>query len=392
MATTPLTSSTFGGVLVASGDAARRDQIISSLHTDRWPVLGATGGADALGKLESTECDLLLLDRCLPDLDPDEFLRMVKTNFPGVEVVELGSSPDTNEVLRPKLRSELMRPILVEAVEEASPYEEEEIEPVRMEEEPLPGMVGRAQSMQRVYRYVRLVAPRQTTVLITGPTGSGKELIARALHELSPRAEKPFVAINCAAIPEALLESELFGYTRGAFTGAVQSRLGRIQAAQGGTLFLDEIGDLPISLQSKLLRFLERGELQRLGSSDSCQVDVRVVAATNAELFSRVMTGQFREDLYFRLSVFPIELPPLAERKEDIHELAACFLEEIGGKALNLSAAAVRCLESHQWPGNIRELKHVMERAVILANGQVVIGPQFIHLAGSMAKVRSENS
>lgn len=390
MATIPLTSSNFGGVLVTSGDAARRDQIISSLHTDRWPVVVACGGADALGKLETTECDLLLLDRCLPDLDPDEFVRMVKAQFPGVEVVELGSSPDTNEVLRPTLlRSDLARQVLP-ALEEETPREDMNEEGSK--EEALPGMVGRAASMQRVYRYVRLVAPRQTTVLITGPTGSGKELVARALHELSPRSAKPFVAINCAAIPEALLESELFGYTRGAFTGALQSRLGRIQAAHTGTLFLDEIGDLPLGLQSKLLRFLERGELQRLGSSDNCQVDVRVVAATNAQLLERVMNGQFREDLYFRLSVFPIELPSLSERKSDIPELASCFLQELGGNLLRLSASAITSLESHSWPGNIRELKHVMERAVILANGQSVIGEQHLHLAALKAKPRSENS
>ena len=389
MATIPLTSSNFGGVLVASGDAARRDQIISSLHTDRWPVVAACGGADALGKLETTECDLLLLDRCLPDLDPDEFVRMVKAQFPGVEVVELGSSPDTNEVLRPTLlKSDVERQVLPPLAEETA---SEGIPQECSNEEPLPGMVGRAASMQRVYRYVRLVAPRQTTVLITGPTGSGKELVARALHELSPRATRPFVAINCAAIPESLLESELFGYTRGAFTGAVQSRLGRIQAAHTGTLFLDEIGDLPLGLQSKLLRFLERGELQRLGSSDHCQVDVRVVAATNAQLLDRVLNGQFREDLYFRLSVFPIELPPLSERKSDIRELASCFLQELGGTLLKLSAPAIAALESHSWPGNIRELKHVMERAVILANGQSVIGEQHLHLGALKAK-RSENS
>ncbi|HET9698115.1 MAG TPA: sigma 54-interacting transcriptional regulator [Terriglobales bacterium] len=205
MATLPYSpSSTFGGVLVASGDAARRDQIVSTLHTNRWPVVEALGGADALGKLETTECDLLLLDRCLPDLDADEFLRMVKEQFPGVEVVELGSASVSELSISSAKTSCVINELLPkhEVIDEYEPAPKIEA---------LPGMVGNSEAMQKVYRMVRLVAPRKTSVLITGPTGSGKELVARALHELSPRASRPFVAINCAAIPEALLESELFG-------------------------------------------------------------------------------------------------------------------------------------------------------------------------------------
>lgn len=374
MALCPVIPPDFGGVLVASGDAARRDQIISTLHTDRWPVIAADGGADALGKLESSECDLLLLDRTLPDLDPDEFIAMVKRMYPGVEVVELGSPVVKNSGVLQALQSVSNAPGVIE----------DPLDPVVEEAETLPGMVGRADVMQRVYRMVRLVAPRDTTVLITGPTGSGKELVARAVHQLSRRSAKPFVPINCAAIPEALLESELFGYSRGAFTGAVQSKVGRIQSAEGGTLFLDEIGDLPLGLQSKLLRFLERGELQRLGSSEMYQVDVRVVAATNAELMEKVERGDFREDLYFRLSVFPVELPALADHREDVGELSRHMLKQIsGGTKANFTDEALQKLEAHNWPGNVRELRHVIERAVILADGAALIGPEDIHFFGT---------
>jgi transcriptional regulator with GAF, ATPase, and Fis domain len=224
------------------------------------------------------------------------------------------------------------------------------------------------------------VAPRNTPVLITGATGTGKELIARSIHQLSPRAGKPMITINCAAIPETLLESELFGFLRGAFTGAVQSRIGRIHAAHNGTLFLDEIGDMPLNLQSKLLRFLENGEVQRLGSSDVFRVDVRVVAASNVDLERRVRSGQFREDLYYRLSVFPIALPPLARRGGDLRVLAEHFLKEFGATTAKLSHAALEKLAHHGWPGNVRELRHVMERAAILAESSPVIAPEHVVL------------
>jgi transcriptional regulator with GAF, ATPase, and Fis domain len=248
----------------------------------------------------------------------------------------------------------------------------------------LPGMIGRAPAMQRLYRLTRLVAPRTTTVLVLGATGTGKELVARAIHQLSPRAARTCVVVNCAAIPEALLESELFGYVRGAFTGAVQTYAGRIYAAQGGTLFLDEIGELPIALQAKLLRFLEQKEVQRLGSSEAVKVDVRVVAATNADLPRQVERGAFREDLYYRLSAFPLELPPLSEREEDILPLAEHFLQSLnrtGEPVLRLSADAGRILTSHAWKGNVRELQQVMERAAILADGRNTITMEDIYFA-----------
>jgi transcriptional regulator with GAF, ATPase, and Fis domain len=227
-------------------------------------------------------------------------------------------------------------------------------------------MVGSSEAMRHVSRAVRRVAPRDTAVLIIGETGTGKELIAQQLHRLSPRRAKPFVVINCAAIPEALLESELFGYVRGAFTGAAQSRLGRIQAANGGTLFLDEIGEMPISLQAKLLRFLESGELQRLGSTETWHADVRVVSATNRDLRQLSAKSLFRSDLYYRLCVFPIVLPPLRDRGGDVAELATHFLHRFSAE-MRLSQAAVKRLAAYPWPGNVRELRHVIERATILA-------------------------
>jgi transcriptional regulator with GAF, ATPase, and Fis domain len=214
-----------------------------------------------------------------------------------------------------------------------------------------------------------MVARRDTTVLVTGESGTGKDLVAQAIHLISLRQKQPLVVINCAAIPESLLEAELFGYVKGSFTGAVQSRIGRIHAAHGGTLFLDEIGDMPLSLQSKILRFLEQGEVQRIGGNDNLKVDVRVIAATNADLMSPVKQGLFREDLYYRLAIFPIKLPPLRERDGDVIQLAEAFLGKFS-PGVSLGVDAVQALEHHNWPGNVRELKNVIERSSIVVGGE----------------------
>jgi transcriptional regulator with PAS, ATPase and Fis domain len=246
-------------------------------------------------------------------------------------------------------------------------------------------MIGSSRIMQPVYRLARLLAPRNTTVLITGPTGCGKEIVARGIHHLSPRAGRVFAVVNCAAIPESLLEAELFGYARGAFTGALQSYAGRIQAAQGGTLFLDEIGEMPLSLQPKLLRFLEQKELQRLGSSEVVRVDARIASATNAHLLSLVREGKFRGDLYYRLCGFPIDIPSLHDRPEDIAQLAAHFLEKYAGRlpAPQLSHQALQLLKTQPWNGNIRELQNVIERALILCEDQALIRPEHLLLTDS---------
>lgn len=362
------------GVLIASPNDMLRERVRQNLPERDCRVQQATGGADALVKLETGDWQVLYLDRCLPDLDAEELMATIRQRFPGIEVVMVDS--DSGQDFGPPLRK---RPAKLEVVAPVRPASPEEARPAGTE--PLPGMIGDAPAMQRVYRLTRLVAQRTTTVLITGETGTGKELVARAIHELSPRAGRPFAVVNCAAIPEALLESELFGHVRGAFTGAVQSHVGRIQAAQGGTLFLDEIGEMPLGMQAKLLRFLEQKEVQRLGSCETVRVDVRVVAATNASLPQLVKQGKFRADLYFRLAAFPIALPALAERRQDIIALAEHGLEKLadGARVPALTADAMRGLLEQAWPGNVRELQYVMERALILAEGGAEIRPEHLY-------------
>jgi DNA-binding NtrC family response regulator len=393
MTSFPIIPRAAGGVLIASPSSALREQVLERLN-GRWgPVQQSLGGAEALAKLEEGDCQVLFLDRRLPDLDSEELRALIERRFPEVQVVLLDSeaafpADDPGLVRQPD-------PDLLDGTQEEGSWRATEDRPIREKEEeeerqrqrekgkeseyePLPGMIGRSGAMQRIYRLAQLVAPRTTTVLIVGPTGSGKELVARALHELSPRAAKPFVAVNCAAIPEALLESELFGHARGAFTGAVQAQVGRIPTAHGGTLFLDEVSELPFGMQAKLLRFLEQKEVQRLGTAELTRVDVRVIAASNVDLAGRAGRGEFREDLFYRLSAFPLELPPLSERRIDIVPLAehflACMAAAMCGPCPHLSGEAVRILEAHPWKGNVRELQHVMERASILVeNGNTVL-------------------
>lgn len=237
-------------------------------------------------------------------------------------------------------------------------------------------MYGKCDAMQKVFTLIRKVAPTETTVLIQGESGTGKELAARALHLLSPRAARPLISVNCAAIPESLIESELFGHEKGAFTGAVSARTGLIEAADGGSLFLDEIGELPPEAQARLLRVLQEGEIRKVGSTQSRQVDVRMIAATHRNLKAMTRTGEFREDLYYRLNVMQIRIPPLRERQGDILGLASRFLkrqgERMGKPGLNLSPEAMRALERHRWPGNVRELENAIERATILCDSDVI--------------------
>ena len=419
--------------LVASNDRSFRQRLSETLSGLRWQVREAEGGAQAWAEAELAPPEAVIVDSWLPDLDLAEFLEDFRAHFPEVDLVttsgaiaqESPRGPYRQELLYALRRSQdndtaiwnvaptLNRPnspldsmpasswplpvasvaapaagsmtggapAAILPLPTPSPAStagmdqpsKPAIEPASCER--LPELIGYAPCMLEVSRRVRLVAPRSTPVLIEGPTGSGKELVAEALHRLSPRNRKPFVAINCAAIPEALLEAELFGHTRGAFTGAVQGRVGRIAAADGGTLFLDEIGEMPLALQSKLLRFVECGELQRVGDNETVKVDVRIIAATHRPLAQHTQTGAFRADLYYRLAVFLIRTPSLSEHAEDLPLLVNHFIERMGRETpiKRVDPAALAKLAAHDWPGNVRELEHVLERGAILAGDEAVM-------------------
>jgi transcriptional regulator with GAF, ATPase, and Fis domain len=355
------------------------------LNQDRWNLTEAASGAEALECLQEGPSEILLLDPLLPDLEATEFSALVHEEFPNVQILSvnshtgqlvLGSSSPT------MLSSQLMEMLYGDGRAPFNSISTEQLHRMRAcndDRVGIRGMIGSSDPMRRVYELTHMVARRDTTVLVTGESGTGKDLIAQAIHLISPRQKQPYVVINCAAIPEALLEAELFGHVKGAFTGAVQSRIGRIHAAHKGTLFLDEIGDMPLTLQSKILRFLEQGEVQRIGGNDNLKVDVRVVAATNADLLSLVKKHLFREDLYYRIAIFPIKLPPLRERMGDVEELSEAFLARYSPDAV-LSAGALEALKQHAWPGNVRELRNVIERSSIVAGEMQEIQAQHIIL------------
>jgi len=367
-------------VLIASADSLFRKSLMENAIYADAHCEEAVGGAHALAKLKHIACDNVLLDLNLPDLDSSELARLILKRYPKIKVGFIDSQMTPAAVERP----ESNEPSTVDATGSGKAFPEGGLaphaRPFASPEEPLAGMIGSSRAMQRVYRLARMVAKRDTAVLITGETGTGKELVAEAIHNLSPRARNPFVVINCAAIPEALFEAELFGHVRGAFTGAIQSRPGRIHMAQGGTLFLDEIGELPLSMQVKLLRFLQNGEVQRLGSEDLCRVDVRVICATNVCLAELVQARQFRADFFYRMAVFPIVVPPLRERLEDLSSLSAHFLfkfcADFGVPPKSLTRGALALLQRWNWAGNVRELQHLLERAFILSGTELEIPPE----------------
>jgi DNA-binding NtrC family response regulator len=373
-------------VLLVSPNSRLRLQLRERLRQPRWSLTEAASGAEALEFLHERVSEILLLDPLLPDLESSEFSMMVREQFPSVQILTVNSH--TGQLILGAASPTALSAQLTEVLYCVGNAQPNYISPMQLRRavagddggiRGIRGMVGDTEPMQRVYELTNMVARRDTTVLVTGESGTGKDLIAQAIHLISPRQKQPLVVINCAAIPEPLLEAELFGYVKGSFTGAVQSRIGRIHAAHGGTLFLDEIGDMPLSLQSKILRFLEQGEVQRIGGNDNLKVDVRVVAATNADLQSLVRQHLFREDLYYRLAIFPIKLPPLRERLGDVEKLAESFLARFCPGA-TLSAGAAEALCRHDWPGNVRELRNVVERASIFVGGEREILPQHILL------------
>ncbi len=395
-------------ILIIDDEPSVRDALRMVFKADHETVSAADGPA-ALAQLADGPVDLVLLDVVLPGMDGLEVLRAIRAAYPALPVVMLTATRTVRtavDAIRLGAVDYLTKPFDVDelrlvvrkalAVPAAPPPPGGSASPAhRSAATAANGSAGRyatgaklfgeAPSMQAVRALVEQVARRRATVLITGESGTGKEVVARAVHAASPRATGPFVAVNCGAIPETLLESELFGHERGAFTDAKAQRLGRFELAHGGTLFLDEVGELPLAAQAKLLRVLDDPTFIRVGGSRSVTVDVRVIAATNQDLFAMAAARRFRDDLYYRLAVVPIRLPPLRERREDISTLARHFLalhaDELPGATFTDDALAL--LTGYDWPGNVRELLNVVERAVALAKGPA-IGPDDlpVHLAG----------
>jgi len=357
----------------------RQELLYALRHTQEgdsgsWNRAPAPGSTAAVPRAASDMAPALKFPPASEAVAPAELQRTSRMASIGGKAAPCDKAPAAE--IRSDIRSEVRSEAPSELRSAVRPEARAEIRSETRPADRLPELVGNAQCMLEISRRVRLVASRLTPVLIEGPTGSGKELVAEAVHRLSSRSHKPLITINCAAIPEALLEAELFGHTRGAFTGAVHGRVGRIEAADGGTLFLDEIGEMPLGLQAKLLRFVECGELQRVGDNEQVKVDVRIVAATHRPLAQHAQSGKFRADLYYRLAVFLIRTPALGTHIEDLPALVAHFLEKSGREApvKRVDDEAQAKLKAHDWPGNVRELEHVLERGVILAGDSPVIG------------------
>ncbi|MGD1092312.1 MAG: sigma-54 dependent transcriptional regulator [Bryobacteraceae bacterium] len=371
-------------VLVVDDEESQRTALASMLTLWGYVVETAADGQEALEKLATFDAHVMITDLMMPRMDGRELLRrlkaqgggppaIVQTAFGNLETA-VATIHDLGAFwfLEKPVQSQALRLLLERAAAQGRLVEHTEHLQRQLSYQGVLGeMVGASPKMQEVFGLIRQVAPSRAAVLITGESGTGKELAARAIHALSPRRHAVFVAINCAAMPDTLMESELFGHEKGAFTGAVERRAGCFELAQNGTVLLDEIGDMPPNTQAKLLRVLEDGRVRRLGGKTEIQLDVRVVAATNMPLDSSIREGKFREDLFYRLNVFPIPLPPLRERKEDLPVLTAALLEDLNRKhstkVTDISADVHERFRTYGWPGNIRELRNVLERAVILA-------------------------
>lgn len=377
-------------VLVVDDEEHLRALLAKILTDGGFEVETAADGEEGLQKFKAGPHDLTLLDLKLPKLDGMSVLRQAMEHDPdavviiitafstietAIQAIKLGAYDYLAKPFRP---DELMV-VVNQAVERNRLLRENrQLQQEVMRHFKFEGIVGDSPKMREVLELAAAVAPTDATVLIFGDTGTGKELLARSIHMQSPRASGPFVVVNCGAIPETLLETELFGHEKGAFTSAVSSRVGRFERAQDGTIFLDEIGDMSMAMQVKLLRVLQERVIERVGGSRPIDVNARVIAATNKDLKKAIADGGFREDLYYRLSVVPIEIPPLRERKEDIQALAIHFLSKyavaFGKRIKGFTPSAQKKLRSHSWPGNIRELEYTIQRVAILATGELIGG------------------
>jgi DNA-binding NtrC family response regulator len=371
-------------ILITDDDPLQQELLQGFLEKHGYRVFSAGDGAEALRLFRREPIQLALLDHRMPGLTGDQVLAEMKALNPqtrAIMITAYGAVETAVRVMKLGADDFLEKPVdLVRLLEKIQRLERdlatvEDAAEVRQEVEsaalPL-AIIGDSPAMREVFSLARRVAETPWSVLISGETGTGKELIARLLHVLSPRSAAPFVEVNCAAIPESLFESELFGHERGAFTGAAKQRRGRFELAQGGTLFLDEVGELPPPLQSKLLRALQEQRINRVGGEQDIAVNARVVAATNRDLRKMVEAGAFREDLFFRLNVFEIEIPPLRQRREDIPALVNLFVERYAPRPVQLAPETLDLLIKYGWPGNVRELKHLIQRSVTLVRGSVL--------------------
>jgi DNA-binding NtrC family response regulator len=389
-------------VLVADDDEQDRNYMAGKIASWGYITEMAADGMEALEKSAGFQPDVLVSDLRMPRMDGFELIRRLQsqgmappvimlTQFSNIETA-IAAMHDAGAFwfLEKPVPLGALQVLIERASEQNQLREENERLRLVLAREGIGQMVGRSPQMQEVFSLIRRVAPSKATVLISGESGTGKELVARGIHASSPRHDAPFVALNCAALPETLIESELFGHEKGAFTGAAERRLGRIELAHGGTLFLDEIGELPPAMQAKLLRVLEDSRVQRLGGKGEVEVDVRILAATNRPPQKAVKEGKLREDLYYRLNVFHIALPPLRERKEDVPLLVQAFLASLKQKhdrpTSQVEPVVMERLQQYHWPGNVRELRNVLERALILAGeGSITMA----HLPSSLGPVHT---
>jgi DNA-binding NtrC family response regulator len=387
-------------LLVEDKDSLRR-VLRLTLENAGYTVTEAADARSALNEISTAPHKLVLTDLRMPNGSGLDVLRAARAADGGIPVIVMtafGSIDEAVQAMKDGAHDFLQKPVdsnhLLLLVDRALEQERLRTENILLREEwsrryGFPRIIGESEAIKRSVSETQRVAQTEATVLLLGESGTGKELFARAVHHLSPRRDKPFVAINCAAIPETLIENELFGHERGAFTGAGDRRLGKFELASGGTVFLDEIGELPVAVQGKLLRVIEEKVVDRIGGRAPVAVDVRVVAATNRDLKAAVESGEFRRDLFFRLAVFPLEIPPLRERENDINLLARHFAAQLGqelrGREATLSDEALAALQAHRWPGNVRELENAIERACILSD-TMTLQPKDLGLATTAAE------